>query len=144
MARLKGSVSSTEAKVMAREIEQLQGSSYRYNFDFLRLIELIMAYKVTEQVCQFSEDTPIEDRVANVEIPLIGTVTVKPRVFHEKHRLTDEPSLHFDFEFEPTSAFKSDVSMAYAKKNTELAEALSTLYSQRLTELYKRMVEGFE
>ena len=143
MARLKGSVSSTEAKTMAQEIETLQGSPYRYNFDFLRLEELILAYKITEKVCQFSDDTPIEERIASVEIPLIGTITVKPRVFHEKHRLTDEPSLHFDFEFSPTSAFKSDVCTAYAKSNTDLAETLSELYSQRVTELYKRMVEGY-
>ena len=56
MARLKGSVSSKEAKTISKEIEQIQGSSYRYNFDFLRLVELLLSYKIAEAACEYPKD----------------------------------------------------------------------------------------
>lgn len=141
MARQKGSVSSTEAKVISKEIEALNGSPYRYNFDFLRIIELLISYKIAEAVCNYPKETPLEEIEVTVEIPLIGDLTIKPRVFHEKHRLTDEPSMHFDFEFSPTSAFKADVSHAFMGRNADLADVFSNMYSQRLQELYKRLKE---
>lgn len=142
MARLKGSVSSKEAKTISKEIEQIQGSSYRYNFDFLRLVELLISYKIAESVCEYPKDTPVEEMTASVEIPLIGILKITPRYFHEKHRLTDEPSLHFDFEFTPTSAFKSDVIRAFSNKDCDLKDILSSIYSERLQELYKKFQGG--
>lgn len=142
MARLKGSVSSKEAKTISKEIEQIQGSSYRYNFDFLRLVELLLSYKIAEAACEYPKDTPIEEMTVCVEIPLIGYLTITPRYFHEKHRLTDEPSLHFDFEFTPTSAFKSDVIRAFTGRDCDLKDILSSVYADRLQEIYKKFQSG--
>lgn len=141
MARLKGSVSSKEAKSISKEIEQIQGSSYRFNFDFLRLVELLVSYRVAESVCEYPKDTPIEDMCVTVEIPLIGFITIKPRVFHEKHRLTDDQSFHFDFEFKPSSGFKSDIARAFLGKDNDLADVFSSIYSTRLQDLYQRLKE---
>jgi hypothetical protein len=142
LARLKGSVSSKEAKTISKEIEQIQGSSYRYNFDFLRLIELLISYKIAESVAEYEKDTPLDEMSVTVEIPLIGELEITPRYFHEKHRLTDEPSLHFDFNFTPTSAFKSDVMRAFTAKDCDLKDVAASIYSDRLQELYKRFQNG--
>jgi hypothetical protein len=141
LARLKGSVSSKEAKSISKEIELVQGSSYRFNFDFLRLVELLIAYRVAESVCDYPKGTPIEDMCITVEIPLIGFITITPRVFHEKHRLTDDQSFHFDFEFKPSSGFKSDISRAFLSKDCDLADVFSSIYSSRLQDLYQRLKE---
>jgi hypothetical protein len=141
MSRLKGSVSSKEAKTISKEIEQLQGTTYRYNFDFLRLVELLISYRVAECVCEYPKDTPIDNMCVTVEIPLIGNLTITPRVFHEKHRLTEDQSFHFDFDFKPSSGFKSDISHAFLNKESDLSDVFSSLYSTRLQELYKRLQE---
>lgn len=142
MARYAGSSSSKEAKDIALELEQLGGNTYKYNLDYLRLVELLLAYRIVEQVCDYENDLPIEDKVCKVEIPLIGKLTITPRKFHDKHRLTDEPSLHFDFDFKPTSGFKADILKAYVHKENELQNVLAEIYGQRLQDLYRRMKEG--
>ena len=141
LARYAGSSSSKEAKTISEELEQLGGNSYKYNFDYLRLIELLIAYRITEQVCAFDPDTPIEEKVTSVEIPLLGELTIEPQKFHAKHRLTDEPSVHFDFTFKPSSGFKSDIIKAYANREATLSDALSNIYGDRLSYLYKRLKE---
>ena len=141
MARYSGSSSTKEAKTISDELEQLGGRSYKYNFDYLRLIELLLAYRVAEQVCSYNADSTIEEKTTSVEIPLIGELTIKPRNFHSKHRLTEEPSVHFDFEFKPTSGFKSDIMKAYTDKSSSLTEILSNVYGDRLDQLYKRLKE---
>ena len=141
LARYAGSSSSKEAKSIAEELEQLGGKPYKYNFDYLRLIELLLAYRITEQICSFSKDTPLEEKIVTVEIPLIGDLTISPQKFHAKHRLTDEPSVHFDFTFKPSSGFKSDMVKAYASNESALPEVLANIYGDRLNYLYKRLKE---
>jgi hypothetical protein len=139
MSRSKGSASSTEAKTISKELEQLSGRPYKNNFDYLRLIELLIVYRVAERICEFPEDADIEDKDVTVEIPLIGNLTISPRKFHAQHRLTNEPSLHFNFRFEPLSCFKSDLLKAYSEKSTDLTTMAANLYSERLKELYNRL-----
>ena len=139
MSRSKGSASSTEAKTISKELGQLSGRPYKNNFDYLRLIELLIVYRVAERICEFPEDADIEDKEVTVEIPLIGNITISPRKFHAQHRLTNEPSLHFNFHFEPLSCFKSDLLKAYSEKSTDLTTMAANLYSERLKELYNRL-----
>ena len=142
MSRSKGSASSEEAKKVSRELEQLSGKPYKYNFDYLRLIELLIVYRITETICSMPEDTEVEDKEVTVEIPLIGNLIISPRKFHAQHRLTKEPSVHFDFHFEPLSCFKADLVKAYSEKSTDLTTMLSNLYGERLKELYSRLEAG--
>lgn len=139
MARSKGSSSSKETKSFARELEILGGNKFRDNFDYMRLIELLICYRVAEAVCEFDEDTNIEDKSVTVEIPLIGDLTIKPSVFHAQHRLTNEPSFHLDFEFEPSSGFNADIRKAYTENSTAITDIFSNLYGDRLKSLYERL-----
>jgi hypothetical protein len=142
MSRLKGSSSSKEAKDFSHELEILGDKPFKYNFDYLRMIELLISYRIAEAVCDFDDDTPIEDKVVTVEIPLIGDLTIYPRLFHAQHRLTGEPSAHFDFKFDPSSCFKSDIVKAYTSKSTDLTDVFSNVYGDRLKELYSRLCGG--
>ena len=142
MARSKGSLSSDEAKIMAKELESLGDTTFKYNFDYLRMIELLLCYRITESILDYPEDTPFENREVTVEIPLIGDLTISPKVFHSQHRLTNEQSLHFDFTFSPSSGFKSDLIRAYTDKDTPLTDIFSKLYGDRLKDLYYRLKHG--
>jgi hypothetical protein len=139
MGRQKGAITTPETNSIANEIEQLLGTKRKYNIDTLRLLELLLSYRVAENICSYDKDTPINEIPSSVEIPFIGTVNIKPSVFHEKHRLTDEPSIHLEFSFTPNNGFKSDILRAYRNKDCELAELFSKLYSDRLNEVYERM-----
>ena len=139
MGRRKGSITTPDTAEMALEIEKLWGSKQKYNVDIFRLIEILMSYRVAEAICSHSEDEPIGDIKTEVEIPFIGTISISPRVFHEKHRLTDEPSIHLDFEFTPNNGFKSDVLRAYRQRESDLCDIFANLYSDRLTEIYNRI-----
>ena len=130
---------SKEAKSISHELEMLCGSGFKYNFDLLRLIELLICQRVAETVCEFDESASIEDKCVTVEIPLIGDLTIKPSVFHAQHRLTNEPSFHLDFEFTPSSGFNADVRKAYTENSTELTNIFSNLYGDRLKSLYERL-----
>ena len=141
MGRGLGSISSPEAKTVAQEMTDIIGTNYSYNFDVLRLMELLIVHRLAEGFCDYSDETPIEDRKVTVEIPLLGELTVKPREFHYKHRLTDEPSVHFDFDFKPISCFKTDLIKAYGKRSP-LTDSLNNLYTERLKELYERLKRG--
>lgn len=142
MARSKGSLSSEEAKTMAKELEQLEDTDYKYNFNYLRLIELLICYRITEAILAYPEDTPIEEKTVTVEIPLLGDLTISPKVFHSQHRLTNEHSLHIDFSFNPTSGFKSDIIRSYTNKETPLTDIFSDLYAERLKDLYEKLRGG--
>lgn len=139
MSRSAGSLSSKEAKIMSQELEQILDTPYKYNFSILRVIELLLCQRIVESVCSFDEDVPYEDREITVEIPLIGDLTISPRVFHEQHRLTNESSLHFDFKFSPSSGFKSDILRAYQSRETQLADIFANIYGERLKDLYNRL-----
>lgn len=141
MSRHKGCLSSATAKEIARELEQLGGKSYRYNFDYLRLIEVLLCHRIAEAVSEFPEDTPLEEREVTVELPLIGNLTIKPEQFHSEHRLTGKPSTHLEFIFKPLSGFKSDVMKSFFSGTSPLAEAAADLYSDRLKYLYKCLKE---
>lgn len=142
MSRSKGSLSTDEAKKMCKDMETLLGTGFKYNFNCLRLIEILLCQNICDQLYQ-SGSTDIMDCIqTEVEIPLIGSVTITPRVFHEKHGITDEPSVHFDFVFKPTSGFKNDVMQAYAYQDSGLGDAFANLYGERLKELYKNLREG--
>ena len=136
MARSEGSLCSTEAKNYATEIAQLSGLPYKQNLDYLRFIEKLLTYRITEQVREHTlkeTDLPIVE----IEIPLIGNLVIKPVVFHKSHRLTDKPSLHFEYEFEPLSGFKQHLINAYTSKECELPTEFAKEYGQKLIEIYE-------
>ena len=141
MGRHKGSLSTAEAKDMAKELEQLTGTDYKTNLDYSRMVELLLCYRIAENVCEFPADTPIENKVTKVEIPLIGELEIKPSIFHDNHRLTNEPSIHFDFSFKPTSGFKADLMKAYVNRESEISDIYASLYGDRLRDLYRRFRE---
>lgn len=139
MGRSKGSLSTPTANEIAKDMETLGCKNQKYNIYYLRLVELLVCYRVAEELCKYSSDVPIEERKVKVEIPLFGELTILPRQFHERHRLTDSPSVHLDFEFTPSSGFKVDMIKVFSEKNYDIAEIFSTLYSDRLKELYDRL-----
>ena len=142
MARSKGSLSSAEAKAFSQEMTMLAGTPYKYNFDLLRLISILICQRISENVCSYPSDEDICNKIVTVEIPLIGDLTVKPRVFHEKHGMTDKPSIHFDFDFKPSSSFKSSVYKAYIEGVSDIPDIFSGIYGEQLKEVYHRMREG--
>ena len=139
MARSKGSLSSEQAKEISGEMEKLCGTQYKQNFDYLRMIEMLLCQRILEQVSEFNEDDDIYTKVTSVEIPLIGDIEIHPRVFHESHGVTNRPSIHFDFEFKPSNVFKADVLSAYTKKESPIPEYFSNLYGEELKDIYSRM-----
>lgn len=143
MARSAGSLSSQDAKLVAQEIETLTGIPCKKNFDYLRLIELIVCFRIAEQVRDASNIDESDFRSpVTVEIPLIGNLTIHPRVFHKTHRLTDKPSIHFDYTFTPSSGFKADVYRAFESGGSSLPSEYSALYGKRLQEIYKSIEGG--
>lgn len=136
MARSEGSLCSQEAKDFASEIETMSGLPYRQNLDYLRFIEKLITYRVTEQIRELStEDGKMP--VVEVELPLLGILRISPIVFHKSHRLTNTPSLHFDFEFEPLSGFKRHLLDAYMTKECALPTDFAKEYGQKLADIYK-------
>lgn len=135
MARSEGSLCSQEAKDFAQEITTLSGLPYKQNLDYLRLIEKLLIYRLVEQVRELSTDTELPSTI--VEIPLVGNLIIKPVVFHKSHRLTDKPSLHFEYEFEPLSGFKRHLMDAYITKECALPTDFSKSYGQHLANIYK-------
>ncbi len=142
MSRSHGSISTAETKKIASEINQIIETPYKYNLSILRMIEILICQRISEQVCEFDSDTKLEDRVVKVEIPLIGILTIKPSTFHKNHRLTDESSVHFEFKFKPTSCFKSDIILAYKERTSELADNFLSIYSERINDLYDSLKGG--
>lgn len=136
MARSEGSLCSQEAKDIATEIATISGLPYRQNLDYLRFIEKLLTYRITEQVRELSTDDLTMPSV-EVEIPLIGILKITPIVFHKSHRLTNTPSLHFDFEFEPLSGFKRHLLDAYITKECALPTDFAKEYGQKLADIYK-------
>lgn len=136
MARSEGSLCSQESKEFAAEIETISGLPYRQNLDYLRFIEKLITYRVTEQVRELSSDDNTMP-VVEVEIPLLGILRISPIVFHKSHRLTNTPSLHFDFEFEPLSGFKRHLLDAYMTKECVLPTDFAKEYGQKLADIYK-------
>ena len=105
MARSKRSLSSSEAKEIAKEMQLLFDTKYRDNLNFMRLLEMLLIQRVVEQTCDFDEDTPIYSMATSIEIPLIGDLKIIPSIFHEVHGTTKKPSYHFSFEFTPSSSW---------------------------------------
>lgn len=137
MARSKGSLSTVEAKELAKELSILVDKDYKYNFNIFRLIELLLCQKICEQLWEKEEGKDLLEVETMVEIPLIGELTVIPRVFHAEHGITKEPSVHFDFSFKPTSGFKADLLRIYNEQNSGIGDVFAHLYGERLQELYK-------
>lgn len=142
MSRSRGSLSTAEAKKVSEELSQILGTDYKYNFDILRVLEMLLCQRIQEQVSEFDEDTPLEEKTCEVEIPLIGTLTITPSVFHDSHGMTNEPSKHFDFNFKPTSAFKQDVLKAYNNKDPEIGRLFAEMYLEKVQNLYNQLREG--
>ena len=142
MARSKGSFSSAEAKAFSNEMQDIAGTPYKYNFDLLRLISILICQRVSENVCSYPKDEDICNKIVAVEIPLLGDLTIKPRIFHEKHGMTDKPSAHFDFDFKPSSSFKASLYKAYLDGTSDLPDIFSSIYGEQLKEIYKRLREG--
>lgn len=142
MSRSRGSLSTAEAKKVSEELSQILGTDYKYNFDILRVLEMLLCQRIQEQVSEFDEDTPLEEKTCEVEIPLIGTLTITPSVFHDSHGMTNEPSKHFDFNFKPTSAFKQDVLKAYNNKDPEIGQLFAEMYLEKVHNLYNQLREG--
>jgi hypothetical protein len=55
--------------------------------------------------------------------------------------MTNQPSIHFDYVFKPTSAFKQDINRAFAQHQTELPEILTRVYSEKVQEAYRKLRE---
>jgi hypothetical protein len=141
MPRSKGSLSTQQAKELSQEVADLIGTPYKYNLDIMRLIELLICQRIVEQVTAYPDDTPITDKDVTVEIPLIGELSIIPNVFHESHGMTNMPSIHFDYVFKPTSAFKQDINRAFTNHQTELPEILTEVYSEKVREAYRKLRE---
>lgn len=141
MPRSKGSLSTQQAKEISQEIAALIGTPYKYNLDIMRLIELLLCQRIVEQVTAYDDGVPITERDATVEIPLIGELSIIPNVFHESHGMTNQPSIHFDYVFKPTSAFKQDINRAFSQHQTDLPEILTEVYSEKVTEAYRKLRE---
>ena len=141
MPRSKGSLSTQQAKEISQEIAALIGTPYKYNLDIMRLIELLLCQRIVEQVTAYDDSVPITERDATVEIPLIGELSIIPNVFHESHGMTNQPSIHFDYVFKPTSAFKQDINRAFSQHQTDLPEILTAVYSEKVTEAYRKLRE---
>ena len=139
MGRAKGSLSTPAANEMSKLMEILGAKDSKDGINYMRMIELIICYNVVEALYKMDDDKPIEEKSVTVEIPLLGNLKIMPRQFHERHRLSESPSVHLDFEFTPTSGFKVDLIKIYSKKNYDIAELFSTLYSERLKELYNKL-----
>lgn len=141
MPRSKGSLSTQQAKEISQEVSDLIGTPYKYNLDIMRLIEILLCQRIVEQVTAYSDDVPITERDVTIEIPLIGELSIIPNVFHESHGMTNQPSIHFDYVFKPTSAFKQDINRAFAQHQTELPEILTRVYSEKVQEAYRKLRE---
>lgn len=141
MARSKGSMSSDEAKEICAELEQLFNTPFKYNFNYLRMIELLVVQRITEQVCKFPEGTPTYALRTKVEIPLFGTLEIIPEV---TTRAEDkEPKgLHLNFSFSPSSGFKADVLKSYSERNSDIPDVFADIYGERLQELYNKLKGG--
>lgn len=141
MPRSKGSLSTQQAKEISQEVSDLIGTPYKYNLDIMRLIEILLCQRIVEQVTAYSDDVPVTERDVTIEIPLIGELSIIPNVFHESHGMTNQPSIHFDYVFKPTSAFKQDINRAFAQHQTELPEILTRVYSEKVQEAYRKLRE---
>lgn len=141
MPRSKGSLSTQQAKEISQEVSDLIGTPYKYNLDIMRLIEILLCQRIVEQVTAYPDDVPITERDVTIEIPLIGELSIIPNVFHESHGMTNQPSIHFDYVFKPTSAFKQDINRAFAQHQTELPEILTRVYSEKVQEAYRKLRE---
>lgn len=145
MSRSEGSLCSHEAKCFADEITTISGLPYKQNLDYLRLIEKLIIYRVVESVRETCTSNEITSNTnlppVQIELPLIGILTVKPVIFHEQHRLTNKPSLHFEYVFEPLSGFKRHLMDAYLTRECEIPMEFSNMYGQKLVDLYKEETE---
>jgi hypothetical protein len=137
MARSEGSLCSKEAKVYAEELETLTGLPYRQNLDYIRFLERLFIYRVTEQICN-NVNTDDDKPITTIEIPLVGKLIIKPILFHKTHRLTNKSSLHFEYEFEPLSGFKKHLCDAYLLKTCKLPTEFAELYGLKLSEIYEK------
>jgi hypothetical protein len=136
MARSEGSLCSTESKVLAEELQTLTGLPYKQNLDYIRFMEKLLMYRVTEQVCENTNEYG-DKPVTKIEIPLLGTLTIKPVLFHKTHRLTEKPSLHFEYEFQPLSGFKKHLCDAYISHECSLPTEFAEMYGQKLNTIFK-------
>lgn len=142
MARSVGSMSSKEAKLISDELVTLSGTSYKQNFDYLRFIEMLLCYRISESVRKNGLSPKGLKPDVTIEIPLIGNLTIKPTVFHRTHRLTNEQSIHFEYEFKPTSCFKTDISKAYETGESDIPIIFTQLYGEKLKDYYNELKEG--
>lgn len=136
MARSTGSQSSKEAKQLSQELVVLSGIPYKQNFDYLRFIEMLLCYRIAESIRQHNSVLVGNKPNVTVEIPLIGKLTIKPTVFHKAHRLTNNQSIHFEYEFKPSSGFKSDIAKAFELGESSLPLVFTELYGQKLRDYY--------
>ena len=144
MSRSKGSTSSATAKEISHQMETILGTKYKYNFDILRIVELLICHKIVQELDRLNNDENADpdNRSVTVEIPLIGSLTITPSEFHSRHGITNEPSTHFEFDFKPTSGFKSDVARAFNDMDSGIGDVFAQIYSDRLKELYDRFRKG--
>lgn len=137
MARSEGSLCSKEAKEVATEIVTMSGMPYKQNLDYLRFIEQALVYRINEQIREQKFDNNNDLPPVEIEIPLIGKLKIKPVIFHKSHRLTDEPSYHFEMDFTPLSGFKKHILDAYTLNECELPTNFAKMYGKKLADLYK-------
>lgn len=140
MSRSSGSICSGEAKDISAEITEISGLPYKQNLDYLRLIEQLITFRICEQIrCSkysLNQDNECAKPTVVVEIPLLGTLQIKPIVFHKTHRLTNKASLHFEFKFEPLSGFKKHILDAYATGECAFPTEFANMYGKKLVDIY--------
>lgn len=139
--RKPGTILSPECKEYAKDIEQLTGVPEYINLQYLRLIESLLCQRISEQVLDSRKEDKHNFKEISVEIPLIGKLSICPKLWHQSRSTTGKPSVHYKFDFEPFPAFKSHINKIYSGEDCELVSLISSAYSKILVDNYKNIIE---
>ena len=139
--RKPGTILSPECKEYASDIEQLTNVPQYINLQYLRLIESLICQRISEKVLDNRKEDKDSFEEVCVEIPLIGKLTIIPKLWHHSHLRTGKPSIHYEFNFEPFPAFKNHITKIYSGEDCELVSLLSESYSKILVDTYKNVLE---
>lgn len=142
--RKPGTILTPECKEYAKDIEQLTNVPEYINLQYLRLIESLLCQRISEQVLDSRKEDKHVYEETIIELPLIGKLTIIPKLWHHSHLRTGKPSIHYEFTFEPFPAFKSHINKIYSGEDCELVSLLSDAYSKILVDTYKNIMEENE
>lgn len=143
--RKQGTILSPKCKEYANEIELLTNVPQHINLQYLRIIESLVCHNINEELLNVKnnmENNENEELPSiTVELPLLGNLTIIPKLWHHNHLRTGKPSIHYEFAFEPFPAFKTHISKIYAGEDCEMVSLLSDTYSKMLVNTYKNIME---